>query len=113
MNIAEYTLIDCATGLSHGPFELVDQARHRAEVGNIAKWKIINRDGELVAWTKASGSLIAKRRRQTPDKRSIAAEQALIRRCHRDPEFRKKMVAICRAQLAQNSAVKAERGEAA
>jgi hypothetical protein len=27
MNIAEYTLIDCATGLSYGPFELVDWAR--------------------------------------------------------------------------------------
>ena len=52
MNIAEYTLIDCATGLSYGPFELVDRARHRAEVGNIAKWEIINRDGKLVAWSK-------------------------------------------------------------
>lgn len=92
MNIAEYTLIDCATDLSHGPFELVDRARHRAEIGNIAKWEIINRDGKLVAWSE-------------PEKRSIAAEQALIRRCHSDPEFRKKMVAICRAQLAQNSAI--------
>ena len=54
MNIAEYTLIDCATGLSYGPFELVDQARHRAEVGNIANWEIINRDDKLVAWSKSS-----------------------------------------------------------
>ena len=52
MNIAEYTLIDCATGLSHGPFELVDRARQCAEVDNIAKWEIINRDGKLVAWSK-------------------------------------------------------------
>jgi len=55
---------------------------------------------------------MAKRQPQTPEKRRIAAEQALIRRCHSDPEFRKKMVAICRAQLAQNSAIK-EKGEAA
>ena len=32
MNIAEYTLIDCATGLSYGPFELVDRACHREDV---------------------------------------------------------------------------------
>jgi len=42
-----------------------------------------------------------KRRPQTPEKRRIAAAQALIRRCHRDPVFRKKMVALWRAQLAQ------------
>ena len=52
MNTAEYTVIDCATWLPHGPFELVDQARHRAEVSNIAKWEIINRGGKLVAWSK-------------------------------------------------------------
>jgi hypothetical protein len=52
MNIAEYTLIDCATGLSSGPFELVDRARHRAEIDNIAKWEIINCDSKLVAWSK-------------------------------------------------------------
>ncbi len=40
---------------------------------------------------------MAKRRPQTPEKRRIAAEQALIRRCHNDPEFRKKMVAAWRA----------------
>jgi hypothetical protein len=51
-NIAEYTLIDCATGLSYGPSELVDRARHRAETGNIAKREIINRDVKLVAWSK-------------------------------------------------------------
>jgi hypothetical protein len=64
MNITEYTLIDCATGLSYGPFELVDQARHRAEVDNIAKWEIINRDDELVAWSKPEAHLMAKRRPQ-------------------------------------------------
>ena len=49
---ADYILIDCATGLSYGPFELVDRARHRAEAVNIAKWEIINRAGKLVAWSK-------------------------------------------------------------
>ena len=49
MNLAEYTLIDCATGLSSGQFELLDQARQRAEVGTIAKWEIINSVGKLVA----------------------------------------------------------------
>jgi len=44
---------------------------------------------------------MAKRRTQTPEKRRIAAGQALIRRCHSDPDFRKKMVALWRAQLAQ------------
>jgi hypothetical protein len=52
MNMAKYTLIDCATDLSYGPFELVDRARCRAEVDNIAKWEIINRDGKLVAWSR-------------------------------------------------------------
>ena len=52
MNKAKYTLIDCATDLSYGPFELLDRARYRAEVGNIAKWEIINRHGKLVAWSK-------------------------------------------------------------
>jgi hypothetical protein len=45
---------------------------------------------------------MAKRRPpQTPEKRRLAAAQALIRRCHSDPVFRKKMVALWRAQLAQ------------
>ena len=52
MNLAEYTVIDCATGLPYGPFELADQARHRAELGDIAKWEIIHRGGKLVAWRK-------------------------------------------------------------
>ena len=47
-----------------------------------------------------------KRRSQTPEKRRIAAGQALIRRCHSDAEFRKKIVALWRAQLAQDTAVK-------
>ena len=51
MNMAKYTLIDCATDLSYGPFEL-DRAYHHAEIGNIAKWEIINRAGKLVAWSK-------------------------------------------------------------
>ena len=44
-----------------------------------------------------------KRRSQTPEKRRIAAGQALIRRCHSDAEFRKKIVALWRAQLAQDN----------
>ena len=55
----------------------------------------------------------AKRRRKTqpktqpksPAKRRIAAGQALIRRCHSDPEFRKIMIALWRAQMAQDNAV--------
>jgi hypothetical protein len=43
----------------------------------------------------------ARRRPQTPEKRRIAAAQALIRRCHSDPDFRKQMVALWRAQLAR------------
>src|SRR5262245_32506590 len=109
MNIAEYRLIDCATGLSYGTFDLVDRARHRAEIGNFAKWEILNRDGKLVAWSKPRGCLVAKRRPQTPEKRRIAAEQALIRRCHSDPEFRRKLVAVCRAQLAQDNAIRPAR----
>ena len=49
---ADYILIDCATDLSYGPFELLDRARHCAEIGNIKKWEIINRAGKLVAWSK-------------------------------------------------------------
>jgi hypothetical protein len=56
----EYTLINCATGLSYGPFERVDRARQRAEADNLAKWEIINRDGKLVDW--ASSSLASARR---------------------------------------------------
>jgi hypothetical protein len=47
----------------------------------------------------------AKRRRKTPEKRRIAAGQALIRRCHSDPQFRKKMIALWRAQMEQDNAV--------
>jgi hypothetical protein len=55
------------------------------------------------------GRMKAKRRRKnrpkTPEKRRIAAGQALIRRCHSDGEFRKKMIALWRAQMAQDNAV--------
>jgi hypothetical protein len=47
----------------------------------------------------------AKRRRKTPETRRIAAGQALIRRCHSDAQFRKEMVALWRAQMAQDNAV--------
>ena len=81
MNIAEYTLIDCATGLSHGSFELLDIARHRAEIGNIASWEIINRDGKLVAWSKPRGRLAEKRQapnaRETQDRSQVGADPPL------------------------------------
>lgn len=51
------------------------------------------------------GRMKAKRRRRTPEKRRIAAGQALIRRCHSDQEFRKKMIALWRAQMEQDNAV--------
>ena len=47
----------------------------------------------------------AKRCRKTPETRRIAAGQALIRRCHSDQEFRKKMIALWRAQMEQDNAV--------
>ena len=44
----------------------------------------------------------------------IAASQALIRRCHSDREFRKKMIALWRAQMEQDTAVKpGKKGERA
>jgi hypothetical protein len=46
-----------------------------------------------------------KSRPKTPEKRRIAAGQALIRRCHSDPQFRKEMVALWRAQMKQDNAV--------
>ena len=46
-----------------------------------------------------------KTRPKTPGKRRIAAGQALIRRCHTDREFRKKMIALWRAQMEQDNAV--------
>jgi hypothetical protein len=55
--------------------------------------------------SKAGGRTMAKRRPKTPEKRRIAAGQALIRRCHSDREFRKKMIALWRAQMAQDNAV--------
>ena len=47
-----------------------------------------------------------KKRPVTPEQRRIAAGQALIRRCHSDAEFRKKIVALWRAQLAQDTVVR-------
>ena len=68
--------------------------------------------------SKTGGRKIAKRRRKTrpktPEKRRIAASQALIRRCHSDREFRKKMIALWRAQMEQDTAVKpGKKGERA
>jgi len=52
----------------------------------------------------------ARRRPKTPEQRRIAAAQAMIRRCHSDAEFRKKMIAIWRALLAERTAL--SRGKA-
>ena len=57
------------------------------------------------------GRMKAKRCRKTPEKRRIAAGQALIRRCHSDREFRKKMIVLWRAQMAQDNAVTPVRSE--
>jgi hypothetical protein len=47
----------------------------------------------------------ARRRPKTPEQRRIAAAQAMIRRCHSDAEFRKKMIAIWRAVLTGKTAL--------
>jgi len=47
------------------------------------------------------GRLMARRRPKTPEQRRIAAAQAMIRRCHSDAVFRKRMIAIWRALMAQ------------
>jgi len=56
--------------------------------------------------TKARPKSRPKGQPKTPEKRRIAAGQALIRRCHSDREFRKKMIALWRAQMEQDSVVK-------
>ena len=45
--MAKHTPIDCATGLSGGPFELAE--RDRAESGRTVTSEIINCDGKLWA----------------------------------------------------------------
>jgi hypothetical protein len=51
--------------------------------------------------------------RQSPDQREIAAAQALLRRCHSDPEFRARFVAVCRAELANRPTAPVTDGDAA
>ncbi len=45
----EYRLIDCATGLTYGPYETFLQARECAE--GFKRWEIINGVGDLIAWS--------------------------------------------------------------
>jgi hypothetical protein len=52
----EYTLIDCATGLIHGPYETFSQARDRAD--DFEQWEIINREGNLVDWNPTSSTVL-------------------------------------------------------
>ena len=42
---------------------------------------------------------MAKRSKRSAKSQQMAAVQALFRRCHRDPEFRDRFVAICREYL--------------
>ena len=43
------TAVDCAAGLSGGPFDLAEGARVGAESGRLAASEIINCDGKLWA----------------------------------------------------------------
>ena len=52
----EYTLIDCATGLIHGPYETFSQARDRAE--DFEQWEIINREGNLIDWSTIPSTVL-------------------------------------------------------
>jgi len=45
-----YTLIDGATGLIYGPYETFDRARNCA--ADFPMWEIINRDSDLVDWSR-------------------------------------------------------------
>ena len=52
----EYALIDCATSLIYGPYEIFLQARERAE--DFARWEIINRVGNLVDWSPTPSTVL-------------------------------------------------------
>jgi len=52
----EYTLIDCATGLIHGPYETFLQARARAE--DFEGWEIINHLGNLIDWSPIPSTVL-------------------------------------------------------
>ena len=52
----EYTLIDCATCLIHGPYETFRQARERAD--GFERWEIINRVGDLIDWSATPSTVL-------------------------------------------------------
>jgi hypothetical protein len=52
----EYTLIDCATGLIHGPYETFLHARERAE--GFERWEIINHLGNLIDWSHIPSTVL-------------------------------------------------------
>jgi hypothetical protein len=52
----EYTLIDCTTGLTYGPYETFHQARETAE--GLERWEIINRLGNLVDWSPIPSTVL-------------------------------------------------------
>jgi hypothetical protein len=51
VNIAEYILIDCATGLVHGPYETCEQARGKAN--DFPAWEIVDSKGALIDWSRS------------------------------------------------------------
>lgn len=75
----EYTLVDCETGLIHGPYETCAMARDHAEFEGIATWEIITDDERLVDWrnpqwlTNASAQNLAE---DAPTPRESLAEPA-------------------------------------
>jgi len=50
--VMEYTLVDCITNLIYGPFETLQEARHKAE--DLTRWEIVNDREQVVDWSPAS-----------------------------------------------------------
>jgi hypothetical protein len=56
---------------------------------------------------------MAKRSRRSVKSRQVATLQAIFRRCHRDPAFRDRFVAICREYLSRKPVQPKDNNEAA
>lgn len=52
--MTEYTLIDCKTELSYGPYETLREARDRAFEKDMQRWEILDDQGRVVDWTPRS-----------------------------------------------------------
>ena len=50
--MTKYTLIDCKTGLIHGPYETCASARAHADAAAIAAWEIVMDNDGLVDWSR-------------------------------------------------------------